>query len=210
LVPERLRLAAAGKLAADIRRRRTLLSTGFIGTPHSLDVLADHGFGELVYSLLLRTEFPSWGYMVSKGATTIWESWDADRDQQSLNHYALGAVCGFLFRRLAGIAPLEPGFRRIEVRPLIDPRVKRGGGTYDSQLGRISTEWQQQNAGGFSLDLTVPPNATALVYLPATRAMSVTEGGRSIPGIRDLSEVGRTNDEAIIEVGSGRYQFAVG
>lgn len=213
LVPDAVRPAVAAKLAANIQRRGTLLTTGFLGTPHSLDVLADAGYSDLVYSLLLRTEFPSWGHMVIQGATTIWERWNSDTGDPSMNsfnHYALGAVCGFLFRRIAGIAPLEPGFRKIEVRPVLDARVKRGGGEYESVIGTISTEWQQRDAGGFNLDLTVPPNATALVYLPATRTATVTEGRRLISRNRDIKEVTRTSDQLIVEVGSGRYQFDVG
>jgi alpha-L-rhamnosidase len=212
LVPETLRPAAAAKLVADIKGRGSILSTGFLGTPNSLDVLADAGYSDLVYTLLLRTDIPSWGYMVVKGATTIWESWKGDTGDLSagsLNHYALGAVCGFLFRRIAGIAPLEPGFRKIEVRPVLDPRVTSGGGEYESVLGKISTEWQQHETGKFSLDLSVPPNATAMVYLPAKRTMSVTEGGRPLTRNRDIRGVRRTSDQAIVEVGSGRYRFAV-
>src|SRR5258706_12936248 len=85
LVPVALRAAAAVKLVADIDRRGTLLSTGFLGTPNSLDALADAGYGQLVYSLLLRTEFPSWGYMVIKGATTIWERWNGDTGDLAMN-----------------------------------------------------------------------------------------------------------------------------
>ena len=212
LVPDGLRAATAAKLAANITKRGTLLSTGFLGTPNSLDVLADAGYSELVYSLLLRTDRPSWGHMIARGATTIWESWNGDSSDVavgSLNHYALGAVCGFLFRRIAGIAPLEPGFRKIEVRPVLDPRVKRGGGEYESVLGKISTQWEQRDGGRFSLELTVPPNSTAMVYLPATQRMTVTEGGQALSDIRDSSEIRRTSDQAIVEVGSGIYRFEV-
>jgi alpha-L-rhamnosidase len=209
LVPQALRPAAAAKLVADIKGRGSLLSTGFLGTPNCLDVLADEGYSDLVYNLLLRTEFPSWGYMIAQGATTIWESWNSDRQNLSRNHYALGAVCGFLFRRIAGIAPLEPGFKKIALHPVLDPRVKRGGGEYTSVLGKISTDWHQHDAGGFSLDLTVPPNATALVYLPATQAMTVAEGGQIISCNEDIRGIRRTSQQAIIEVGSGSYRFTV-
>ena len=211
LVAEPLRPAVAEKLAANIRRRGTLLTTGFLGTPHSLDVLADAGYSDLVYSLLLRTEFPSWGYMVAKGATTIWERWNGDMGDlamNSFNHYALGAVCGFLFRRIAGIAALEPGFRKIEVRPVIDPRIMRGGGEYESVLGTISTQWEHDK-GRFHLDLVVPPNATALVYLPATPTMSVMEGQQSADCHPDITGIRRTSENAIVEVGSGSYEFSV-
>ncbi len=205
LMPEALRAAAVDRLTADIARRGGVLSTGFLGTPFSLDVLADAGRTSLVYDLLLRTEFPSWGYMIAKGATTIWERWNGDTGDvamNSFNHYALGGVCGFLFRRIAGIDPMMPGFARFRVRPLLDSRVKRGGASFRSPMGLISSDWEQTE-GGFRLDLTVPPNAVAEVHLPAEPGQMVREG------IVALSDAGRTGAAAIVEVGAGRYTFSV-
>src|SRR3546814_4231676 len=128
LVPPALRAAAADILAADIRARGMTLSTGFLGTPYLLDVLADAGKPDEVAGLLLQTGYPSWGYMVAKGATTMWERWNGDTGDlamNSSNHYAFGAVVGFFYRRLAGIAPAAPGFRRIAARPLWLPAVGR-------------------------------------------------------------------------------------
>ena len=122
---------------AEIEGRGGVLSTGFLGTPFSLDVLADIGRADLVYDLLLRTEFPSWGYMIAKGATTIWERWNGDTGDvamNSFNHYALGAVAGFLFRRVAGIEPAAPGFREITVAP--GARPARPPGRRGLPLGR--------------------------------------------------------------------------
>jgi len=207
LLPQALRSAAAAKLVADIRRRGTLLSTGFLGTPNSLDVLADAGYGSVVYDLLLRTEYPSWGYMVAKGATTIWERWNGDTGDvamNSFNHYALGAVCGFIFRRIAGIAPLEPGFSRIAIRPVVDPRVKHAGADYDSAMGRISTDWNLTGSGKLNLRVTIPANATALVHLPAAPHAPIRAGRR------DARHVKRTRNEAILEIGSGSHEFVVG
>jgi alpha-L-rhamnosidase len=211
LLPESLRAEAGHRLADNIRRRGTLLSTGFLGTPFSLDVLADTGHTDLAYSLLLRTEYPSWGYMIRKGATTMWERWNGDVGDVSMNsynHYAFGAVGGFLFRRVAGIAPAAPGFKRILVKPALDPRVKAGGADYDSILGRISTRWRQGEAG-LSLDLIVPPNATAEVRLPAASLDAVREGGRAIAGRAGMTVLKGPAGEIAFEVGSGSYRFAV-
>ena len=200
------RTGAAERLVADIRRRGTLLATGFLGTPYSLDVLADAGEIALVYDLLLRTEFPSWGYMLAKGATTTWERWNSDagdRSMNSFNHYALGAVVGFMFRRIAGIAPTAPGFTRFDVRPLRDARMSSAGATYDSRLGRISTRWKEDK-DRFSLDLTVPVGSVARVHLPATQGARVLEGGRPIPVEQ------RTAEEAVLSVPAGTYRFEVG
>jgi alpha-L-rhamnosidase len=213
LVPDALRPAAVANLVANIKGRGTLLTTGLLGTPNSLDVLADAGHSDLVYSLLLRRDFPSWGYMVAKGATTIWERWNGDTGDpamNSFNHYALGAVCGFIFRRIAGIAPLEPGFRKIEIRPILDPRVKRGGGEYDSVLGRIATEWQQHDTGEFTLRVAIPASSSALIHLPAGSHARVTESRRALSDRTDIRVVGRSTRETMIEVGSGDYSFSVG
>ena len=212
LLPTTLRTAAVSKLVSDIKRRGTLLSTGFLGTPNSLDVLADAGYSDLVYSLLLRNEFPSWGYMIAKGATTIWERWNGDTGDvamNSFNHYALGAVCGFMFRRIAGIAPLAPGFRRIGVSTLLDPRVKHVGAEYDSVLGRISTDWRQRDGGRLDLDLTIPPNATATVHIPTTPGLQLKEGRRDVTRVPGIRRVRHADREAVLEVASGEYAFTV-
>ena len=208
LVPTELRAATAALLVADIKRRGMLLSTGFLGTPSSLDVLSDAGYDDIVYNLLLRTTFPSWGYMVVKGATTIWERWNGDVgdvSMNSFNHYALGAVNGFVFRRIAGIDPVEAGFRKFRFNPVLDGRVTTGGGDYDSVLGRISTAWAQE-AGGFRLDLTVPANAQAEVWLPAASADRVRESGNAVGGA-NVKVLGVEGGRVKLDVGSGTYRF---
>nr|WP_246447650.1 alpha-L-rhamnosidase [Novosphingobium flavum] len=169
LVPSELRAAAAGILAADIRARGMKLSTGFLGTPYILDVLADAGRHEEVSGLLLQTGYPSWGYMPSQGATTMWERWNGDTGDLSMNsynHYAFGAVVGFFYRRLAGIAPAEPGFRRIAARPLWYPAVGRVAARYEAIVGTISTETGGDERGLTRFRLSIPANTTAEVELP--------------------------------------------
>jgi alpha-L-rhamnosidase len=190
LVPDALRAAAAKGLTDDIERRGGVLSTGFLGTPFSLDVLADIGRPDLVYDLLLRTEFPSWGYMIRKGATTIWERWNGDVGDvamNSYNHYALGAVAGFLFRRVAGIEPAAPGFREILVKPVLDPRVTKAGADYDSVLGRISTDWTWSPGERFDLTLTVPPGAIARIELPEALGAVSVDGRQTTGEVRVAS-----------------------
>lgn len=212
LVPEPLRAAATAKLVADIRRRGTLLSTGFLGTPFSLDALADQGEHTLVCDLLYRTTFPSWGYMIAKGATTIWERWNADMADPSMNsynHYALGAVAGFMFRRIAGIDPLEAGFLKWRFDPVLDPRLPRGGASYDSVLGRIVTDWTFAE-GRFAARIVVPANSRAEVCLPARSPGGVREGGRPVADVPGLAVLGLRGDRFVVEVGSGEYRFSVG
>jgi alpha-L-rhamnosidase len=213
LLPQEIRSAAATKLADDIRRRGVSLTTGIVGSQFILDVLADTGFVDLAYGLLLRTEYPSWGYMVLQGATTIWESWsgkigyDTNAIEWSHNHFALGAVSGFLFRRLAGIDAAAPGFEGIVLRPVLDLQIKRGGADYDSVMGRISTNWSQGPDGSFSLDVAIPANTSARIHLPARQGRLIWENRRDIVGRKDVRLIQRSAREAVLEVGSGSYRF---
>lgn len=180
LVPPSLKQAAADKLAANIRERGTLLTTGFLGTPFSLDVLADHGHADLAVELLLRTEYPSWGYMVVKGATTIWERWNGDVGDvamNSYNHYALGAVTAFLYRRVAGIDCSMPGFGAVRCRPLMDARLGSGTAWHDTVSGRVTTGWGLDEQGHCWFELTLPANLCADMELADHPPTRVGPGG---------------------------------
>lgn len=212
LVAPDLCARVAERLAADIRKRGMRLSTGFLGTPYLLDVLADNGQVEVAVSLLLQTEYPSWGYMVRKGATTMWERWNGDVGDvamNSYNHYAFGAVVGFMYRRLAGLAPSAPGFARLEVRPLYDPRIGRVKAEHQCRLGRVASEVDGDATGLTRLALTVPVGAVAEVRLPV-RAQPWRESGRKLAGRRDVRVLERTPGELRLEVGSGSYVFTAG
>jgi alpha-L-rhamnosidase len=183
LVPDGQRQAAADKLAADIHRRNDTLSTGFLGTPYLLDVLADNGHHETVVALLLQTRYPSWGYMVAKGATTMWERWNGDHGDLSMNsynHYAFGAMVGFLYRRMAGIAPAAPGFRTIRIDPFYDARIGAVAMRYQSCLGQITSRIDGDANGPTRIELEIPANATAELVLPKSRIWR--EGRRTLSG----------------------------
>jgi alpha-L-rhamnosidase len=212
LVPDALRPTAAKNLASDIKRRGNVLSTGVVGTPHSLDVLVDTGYADLAYSLLLRTDYPSWGYMAKQGATTIWEAWDSDKRPRSSsrNHCALGSIGAFLYRRVAGIASLEPGFGRLQICPTIDSRIRRGGGRYDSVRGPIAVDWRQWAGGTFSLRVEIPANVSARVLLPSRFGNTVREGGGKASRSAHVRYLGTAEAHHHLEIGSGKYAFEVG
>lgn len=184
LLDDAARLEAGRRLAADIERRGNKLSTGFLGTPYILDALADAGQPALAVTLLMQRDYPSWGYMVTKGATSMWERWNSDQGDtgmNSRNHYAFGAIGAFLFRRIAGIAPATPGFRSIRVAPLIDARLGQGGATYQSASGRIVTDWTARG-DGYVLDVELPAIVTAQIVLPDGKTLSQTGGKQRYTG----------------------------
>ena len=208
LVPADRRVAAALVLADDIRRRGMTLSTGFLGTPYLLDVLADAGLWEEVAALLFQTAYPSWGYMPATGATTMWERWNGDvgdLSMNSYNHYAFGAVVGFFYRRLAGIAQAAPGFRRIAIRPVWMPEVGRVSARYESVVGTIAAAIEGDATGLARLHLVTPPNTVAEVELPLREEWH--ENGTSLDRHPDIHNLRRDNDLIRFEIGSGDYDF---
>ncbi|AXK32061.1 rhamnosidase [Streptomyces armeniacus] len=205
------RRAAAGRLTELIESRDGHLSTGFLGTPRLLPALTAAGRTDVAYGLLEQRTFPSWGYQIDNGATTMWERWDSikpdgsfqDVGMNSFNHYAYGCVGEWMYQNIAGIAPGSPGFREITVRPRPGGGVRSASGRYASPYGPVATRWTWDGADRFELTVTVPVNATAEVWVPAARAEDVARG--------DGAEFVRTAEGcAVFAVGSGRHRFGTG
>jgi alpha-L-rhamnosidase len=212
LLPDNLREAAADHLVRDIQSRDWHLSTGFAGTSLLMQVLSDNGKNDVAYRLVLNTTYPSWGYMVNKDATTMWERWNGDTGDPSMNsfnHYAFGAVGAWMYQRMLGIAsdPAAPGFQRIIIHPRPDNRIASVSGSYNSPYGRISTHWSTGAGKPFILSMTIPANMTALVYLPTAAGSRVTENGAPLGS--SITQAGQERGDLIYQVPAGRYQFEV-
>ncbi|GGX80222.1 alpha-L-rhamnosidase [Streptomyces fructofermentans] len=209
LLPEGLRTAAADRLVALIEAKDWHLSTGFLGTPRLLPVLTDTGHTDVAHRLLQQRSFPSWGYQIDKGATTMWERWDSIRpdgsfqtpDMNSFNHYAYGSVGEWMYANIAGIAPGSPGYREIVVRPRPGGGVTSARATFASVHGPISTRWRQRS-GGFALTCSVPPNTSAEVWIPAKDPDAVTHTRAVLLREEDGC--------AVYRVGSGTHRFTAG
>jgi len=207
MAPTSLEPALVDKLVKDIESRNWHLSTGFLGTPFLLFTLADHGRTDVAYRLLLNDTYPSWGYMLSKGATTWWERWNGDTGDPSMNsynHYAFGSVVAWVYRYAAGIDTIAalPGFKGIVIHPHLDARMTSARAEYDSVYGKIISDWNGTPAGPFSLRVTIPPNTSALVVLPTIPGAHVTESGKAI----ETRQQGGSN---VVQIGSGSYSFEV-
>jgi alpha-L-rhamnosidase len=207
MAPAALEPLLVDKLVKDIEARNWHLSTGFLGTPLLLFTLADHGRNDVAYRLLLNDTYPSWGYMLSKGATTWWERWNGDTGDpamNSYNHYAFGSVIAWVYRYAAGIdtTPDSPGFKQIVIHPHLDARLTSARAEYESIYGKIISDWNGTPAGPFSLNVTIPANTSAKVYLPAISGARLTEDGILVNAPAD-------NGLYVVQVGSGSYSFAV-
>ena len=163
---------AADQLARMIRDCGVQLQTGFVGTPYLLHVLSDHGYADLAWSLLLKKDYPSWLYPVTKGATTVWEHWDGimengsfwSKDMNSFNHYAYGAVLDWVYGNAAGISSLpgHPGYEKISVAPLPDARLDWLSCSYQSRFGMIRSEWKKQD-GMWRYEIETPVDAVITI-----------------------------------------------
>lgn len=158
----------------ELVKRAGHLETGFVGTPYLLHALSDNGYAETAYDLLLRREYPSWLYPISKGATTVWEHWDGIKpdgtmwstDMNSFNHYAYGAVADWMYGAAAGINsdPDRPGFEHIIFRPVTDRRLDFVKASIDTRRGTVASEWRREN-GRIKYIFTVPEGCSASVII---------------------------------------------
>ena len=171
------------------------VATGFLGTPAILDALVRAGRTDLAYRMLLETEMPSWLYAVTMGATTIWERWDSmlpdgsvnPGSMTSFNHYAYGAVADWMHRSIGGIAPIEPGYRRFEVRPLVTHDLEFASARHRSPYGEITVDWRR-DVDVVHLAVEVPLGTTASVWVPgAGAAEAVGPGSHTWVGSLDLT-----------------------
>jgi alpha-L-rhamnosidase len=217
LVPEAMRPVLMRKLVDNIRAHDWHLTTGFIGVGYLCPVLSEGGESEVAYRLLLSTSFPSWGYAIEHGATSMWERWDGWTQEQgfqtpamnSFNHYAFGSVGEWLYRYVAGMDadPDQPGFAHVRIHPQISPALARVSATYQSVRGQIATAWRREGAD-LVLEVTIPANSWATVVLPY-RASSdqVTEGGQALLAGEGIRRWHGEENTLTVDIGSGHYQF---
>jgi alpha-L-rhamnosidase len=206
LVPEAYKQRTVDTLVSLIGERNNHLTTGFVGTPFVCRVLADNGHPDLAYELLLKEDFPSWLYQVTRGATTVWEHWDGLKpdgtmwspDMNSFNHYAYGAVSDWVFSAVGGLDTdrENPAFARSVIRPCPGPGITWAETTYESVYGLIALRWEIRDRG-FNLSLTVPANTEAELTLPKAR-----------PGNIGGVDFAPAKGGATAVLGSGSYSFA--
>jgi alpha-L-rhamnosidase len=215
LLSQPQRAIAVDKLVDDIKAHDWHLTTGFLGTPYLMIELSNSGHSDVAYRLLLQTTYPSWGYMIEHGATTMWERWNGDQmmgdpSMNSYNHYAYGAVAEWLYRYAAGIdeSPEDLGFHRIVLHPQFDASLGETKATYDSSYGPITSSWKV-DGNTTAWDVVVPPNTTSLLYFPGDVTTRILENGKDVRHSAGVSLVLRDDHNAIYEAGAGSYSFTV-
>ena len=233
LIPADVRDKTGQRLAAKLRGGETAtnsgMTTGFLGTRPLLPVLSSVGENDLAVKHFQSRKFPSWGYEVSQGATTIWERWDSftkdngfqgnngkqNAEMNSFAHYSFGAVCEWMMGNLAGIRRDGPGYKKILIYPQPPTPGSNQEGEpihwvkahYDSVAGRIESNWKR-TATRFELSITIPANTSGTVYLLAKDVASIRVGQRALAKAEGVKFVRMQGDRAVLEVQSGKYNFS--
>ena len=217
ILPEALKQKAEKHLVALLKENDNLPSSGILGIRQLLPALSSVGRGDLAYQILLKKDYPSWGFQVKHGATTIWERWNSYTPEEgfngamnakmnSFNHYAFGAFSQYLFSDMAGIDTEGAGFKNIIIRPdLGDRSLSNVRGEYGSINGKIVSSWAI-NASNFSLEVEIPVNTSAKVYVPSKEKDIVMEGGQVVDS-EQIKFLGQDGVYKIYEVGSGKFKF---
>lgn len=210
---------AIGKLISLLEETDYHLTTGFVGTPYLNHVLSENGQTAATYTLLFQKDFPSWLYQITKGATTIWEHWDGIREDgsfwsanmNSFNHYAYGAIGDWLYRTVAGIDTEEshPGYKKLIIRPQPPKEgLTWAEGRLETMYGTVRSAWRKREDGTLELQVSVPPNTEAVIYLPGAREEAeVLESGAALREAAGISSVAASDAGLAVTAGSGEYVF---
>ena len=215
LVPYSLREAVGDKLVGKIESNGWKLGTGFLGTPYLLAVLVDTGHADVAYRLLLNTQYPSWGYLVDHGATTMWERWNGDQmrgdpSMNSYNHYAYGAVADWIYSYAAGVDALDTdaGFHTIYLHPNFDPRLGSLELRYASPYGDIRSSWSMKGPT-VQWNVTIPPNTTAQLPLTSRQQGEYSLDGAAIAKSNKVHAMSEIDGGTTYLLPAGSYSFTV-
>jgi alpha-L-rhamnosidase len=188
------------------------VGVGLVGAQWLMRTLSDNGYADLAYRIATQKTYPGWGYMAEHGATTIWELWNGDTADPAMNSgnhvMQIGDLAVWMYEYLAGIRsdPEAPGFRHILIHPYPAGDLTFVKASHPTPYGLIVSSWKRDGAV-FTLDVTIPANTTATVWVPIAEGAKITESGRPAPTATGVKFLRAESGAALFEVGSGAYSF---
>jgi alpha-L-rhamnosidase len=213
MIPADFRPAVVQSLVRNIEQKSDgHVGTGLVGAQWLMRTLSDNGHADLAFKIATQKTYPGWGYMVEQGATTIWELWNgntADPAMNSGNHVMqIGDLAVWMYEYLAGIRtdPEKPGFQHSIIHPYPAGDLSFVKATHKTMYGPLASSWKREK-GEFTLDVTIPANTTATVWVPAKDTSAVMESGRKAADVKGVKLVRSENGAAVFEVPSGAYTF---
>ncbi len=210
IIPESQRPAVLTYLLDDISKQNDHLTTGIFGTRYMLELLSELGHVETAYDVVNQKTFPGWGYMLENGATTLWEHWAFSDNTFSHNHPMFGSVSQWFYNWLGGIQahPDAIGFDRIIIRPQIPKDLAWVNCSYDSVRGKITSHWQKTDQT-ILMDIEIPVNTEATVYLPCSDPETVKENNIPVNQVPGVTFESCKDNVSIYRVQSGQYHFVL-
>jgi hypothetical protein len=207
LVPAGQREAVLDLLVRDVRQRGNAVTAGDIGYRYLLRALGDGGRSDVIYEMNSQSEKPGYGYQLAHGATSLTEAWDAS-PHHSQNHFMLGQLMEWFYADLVGLAsdPAAAGFSRVIIKPKPVAGIEWARARYESPRGPVAVAWRRES-GSFILEVSLPPNCTATVHLPAAPEAAITESGTPLAAALGVKQLKRESTRAVIEVNSGHFEF---
>lgn len=215
LYPEALAPKGAARLAEKIKENGYKFATGFLGTKHVMLALSKYGFHDVSYKLFQQKEYPSWGYSIDNGSTSIWERWnsftkdnsknsDLNAAMNSFSHYAFGSVTEWMFQHAAGIDTKSEGYKSILIKPAISKEIDFINGSTKTLNGEITSNWEIKR-NDFYMTVKIPVNTTAQIYIPTDNQSKIKLNDSSLKNNKNYTLITANAKETIIEVGSGTY-----
>lgn len=212
LVKEEHITSVINNLKQNVEVNEFHLTTGNLCTKYLLEMLTENGYAEIAYKIAVQETYPSWGYMIANGATALWERWEnkTGGEMNSHNHPMMGSIGSWFYKYAIGITPAagSNAFEAFIIKPTIFKALDFASGEYHSVKGIIKSAWRKEDECLF-MDITIPANTTATVFIPAQHKNQITESGIEIDRVKEIKFIKTENDCWVFEVGSGTYYFKV-
>ncbi len=173
------------------------LDTGVIGTKFILHILSENGYHDLAYTLANQSTYPSWGYWIEQGATSHWETWE--KRGRSRNHHMFGSIDDWFYKKLAGISMLEPGYRKVQIKPYLPDSLTEATATIEIPAGSLHVSWKQAEKL-LSMHVHVPANIFATIYVPNQYSNTYETAAKA-------SYMKDEDGYAVFEAAAGFYHF---
>lgn len=181
------------------------IDCGILGTKYLLNMLTELGRADVAYRIVTQRDYPSWGFWIEQGATTLWETWDGEA---SRNHHMFSDISAWFYKTVAGILPdpKQPGFKHVIVKPWPVGNLTWAVGETRTPYGRLRSAWHKEN-GRFVLEVSIPPNSSATVHLPTADPLGVLESGRPAQAAEHVSFCEIERGRPVYTIGAGSYRF---